>query len=194
MAKNSLEPAVSQDFGGIARSKNTERIFVPANLIGQAAVTGTWALENDSGVITLGTDDAGDTNVFVIPLPASFSDAALQSGSGVTDRGLKVIGVELCYQVASSALGAFDLDIYKVTIDADGDPAATEVVTTLSFDTSGDDGTEVDDHRAEALIAENDRFFVDSGSVVYALAEITDGTSSDVNIFGAIWHVQRVEE
>lgn len=184
----------SQDNGAISRTKNTRRVFVPASLIGQAAVTGTWALENASGVITLGTDDAGTTNVFTIPLMHPFSDAEVQSGSGVTDRGVKVLGVELCYQVATSALGAFDLDIYKVTIDAEGAPTATEVTTTLTPDTVGDAGTEVDDHRMQAVIAERDRFFVDSGTVVTALAEITDGTSSDVNIFGAIWHLEIVEE
>lgn len=193
MAKNDLATKDYGDHGSIARFKNTRRVFVPANLIGQAAVTGTWALENAAGVITLGTDDAGTTNVFQIPLPHWFDDAAVQSGSNVTDRGVKVVGVELMYQVATSALGAFDLDIYKVTIDADGDPTAAEVTTTLSMDASADDGTEVDDHRAEALIAANDRFFLDSGTVVYALAEITDGTSSDVNIFGAIWHLEVYE-
>ena len=194
MAKRALVTKASSDFGGVSRLKNTKRVFVAANQIGQAAVTGTWALENASGVITLGTDDASTTNVFQIPLPAAFSDAEMQSGSGVTDRGVKVLGVELLYQVATSALGAFDLDIYSVVVDADGDPAATEVVTTLTPDTTGDDGTEVDDHRMAALIAENDRFFLDSGRVVYALAEIEDGTSSDVNIFGAIWHLEVTEE
>lgn len=194
MSKNALETRSTGTAGIISRVKNTSRVFVAPNLIGQTAVTGTWALETNSSVVSLGTDDAGDTNVFIIPLPVKVSDAEVQGGSGTTDRGVKVIGIEVLYQVASSALGAFDLDIYKLTINDTAISTAAEVTTTLSFDTSGDAGTEVDTHRAEALIAARDRFFLDSGNQVFAQLEITDGTSSDVNIFGAIWHLEVHEE
>lgn len=195
MSKSTFgDTKVSSDFGAASRYKNTERIFVGPEALGTDAVTGTWALEVNSNVPSLATDDASTTNNIRIPFPAPFSDAEIQSGSGVTDRGVKVIGVEVIYQVAASALGAFDLDIWKVTISSVGAPTAAEVTTTLSFDTNGDDGTEVDTHRAFAEIAEVDRFFLDSGTIVFGRLDITDGTSSDVNIVGAIWHVERVEE
>lgn len=195
MAKlTALATKASQDFGGIARRKNTLRQFVAANQLGQAAVTGTWVLEVNSNVMSLATDDAGTTNDIRIPFNVTFSDAEIQSGSGVTDRGVRVIGLALLYEVAASALGAFDLDIWKLVPDAEGNFAATEVTTTLTFDTAGDAGTEIDQHVAYATIAERDRFFVDSGNIVEGRADITDGTSSDVNITGAIWFIERIEE
>lgn len=195
MAKSTFgDSKVSSDFGAASRYKNTERIFVGPEALGADAVTGTWALEVNTNVPSLATNDAGTTNNFRIPFPAPFSDAEIQSGSGVTDRGVKVIGVELIYEVASSALGGFDLDIFKLVFDAEGGGTATEVTTTLSFDTGGDAGTEIDQHRAFAKIAEVDRFFMDSGTIVFGRADITDGTASNVNILGAIWHVERVEE
>lgn len=194
MAKNSLETQVSQSHGSIARDKNTIRVWVPASMFGQAAVTGTWALEENSNVFSLATDDASSTNVIEIPLPMWCSDAALQSGTGVTDRGVQVIGLEVLYQVATSALGGFDMDIYKLTLNSTTVPTAAEVVTTLSADTGSDDGTEVDTHRMEAVINSRDRFFLDSNTQVYGQLDITDGTSSDVNLFGAMWHLRVLDE
>ena len=194
MAKNSLETQVSQSHGSVAREKNTIRVWVPASMFGQIAVTGTWALEENSDLFSLATDDAGSTNVIEIPLPMWCSDAALQSGTGVTDRGVQVIGVEVFYQVAASALGGFDLDIYRITLNSTAVPTVAEVTTTLSADTGSDDGTEVDTHRMEALINARDRFYLDSGNQVYGQLDITDGTSSDVNLFGAMWHLKVVEE
>lgn len=193
MARNELETQVAQAFGGTAREKNTRRVFVGPELIRPVSVTGVWALELASGVVSLATDDVGGAGeVLAIPMPAEFSDFA-QKGDNV-DRGIKVVGVELLYTVAASALAAFDLDIHKVTFDVDGTPTAAEVTTTLAFDTAGDDGTEIDDHRAEAFIAARDRFFLDSGTVVYGQIVLSDGTASDVNVYGAIWHLERVEE
>lgn len=195
MAKNALVTKDYGNSGAVSRFTNTERWFVGPELIRAVSVTGTWALELGSNIVSLATDDVGGAGeVLAIPFPGRFSDAEVQSGDGVTDRGVKVVGVELLYTVAASALAAFDLDIYKLTFDADGDPTATEVTTTLSLDGASDDGTEIDDHRAEALIAEVDRFFVDSGNVVYAQIVLSDGTASDVNIYGAIWHVERYQE
>ena len=194
MAKNALETQVSQSHGSVAREKNTIRVWVPASMFGQIAVTGTWALEENSDLFSLATDDAGSTNVIEIPLPMWCSDAALQSGTGVTDRGVQVIGVEVFYQVATSALGGFDLDIYRITLNSTAVPTVAEVTTTLSADTGSDDGTEVDTHRMEALINARDRFYLDSGNQVYGQLDITDGTSSDVNLFGAMWHLKVVEE
>lgn len=189
-----IDAKASQDFGPISRRSNAVRVFVHPADIKQIAVTGTWALEEATNVPSLATDDAGTTNVFNIPLNVPFSDAEIQSGSGVTDRGYKVIGLELIYQVAASALGAFDLNIFKLVPTAVGVVAATEIATTLVPDTAGDAGTEVDTHRMQATIASRDRFFVDSGTVVIGKIDITDGTSSDVNLNGAIWHLEKVEE
>lgn len=194
MAKTVLEAKRSEMFGAISRKRNTSRLFVAGGNFVPAAVTGTWAAENASGVVTLATDDAGTTNVFQVPFPVVFSDHAVEGGQAATDRGIRVIGCEVIYQVAASALASFDLDIYRVNLDVEGDPTAAEIVTTLGFDTGGDTGVEIDDHRATATIAERDRFFMDSGSIVYALAEFEDGTASDVNIFGAIWHFETYEE
>lgn len=189
-----IDTKVSEEPGVISRRKNTVRVFVHPADIKQIAVTGTWALEEATNVPSLATDDAGTTNVFNIPLDVPFSDAEIQGGSGVTDRGYKVLGLELIYQVATSALGAFDLNIFKLVPTAVGVVAATEITTTLVPDTVGDAGTEVDTHRMQATIASRDRIFVDSGSVIIGRLEVTDGTSSDVNLNGAIWHLEKVEE
>lgn len=195
MAKSAFgDTKVAQDSGSVARLKNTERVFVGPEALGLDAVTATWALEVNSNVPSLATDDAGTTNNIRIPFPVSFSDAEIQSGSGVTDRGVRLLGVELIYEVAASALTSFDLDIFKGTIDAEGSVTAAEVTTTLSFDTAGDDGTEIDQHRAFAAIGEDDRFFLDSGTIAWGRADIEDGTASDVNIIGAIWHVERTAD
>jgi hypothetical protein len=182
----------SEDLGAVSRKDNTVRVFVHPADIKQIAVTGTWALEEATNVPSLATDDAGTTNVFDIPLVVPFSDAEIQSGSGTTDRGYKVLGLELIYQVATSALGAFDLSIFKLVPTAVGVVAATEITTTLTPDTAGDDGTEVDTHRMQAVVAERDRLFVDSGTIIIGKVAITDGTSSDVNLNGAIWHLEKV--
>ena len=189
-----IDTKASQDFGPISRRSNAVRVFVHPADIKQIAVTGTWALEEATNVPSLATDDAGTTNVFNVPLDVPFSDAEIQGGSGVTDRGYRVLGLELIYQVAASALGAFTLKIFKLVPTAVGVVAATEITTTLVPDTAGDAGTEVDTHRMQATIASRDRFFVDSGTVVFGQVNITDGTASDVNINGAIWHLEKVEE
>lgn len=183
---------VSTSFGAVSRVKNTERVFVHPGEFIPVAVTGTWAMEYNSNVASLATDDAGTTNVFDIPLHAPFSDAEIQHG--VTDRGLKVAGLSVQYVVAASALTSVDVDIWKLTPDAEGNFTAAEIVTTLSFDTPGDTGLEVDQHWAYAAIAENLRGFMDTGAIYVGRASFEDGTASDVNILGAIWHLERVEE
>ncbi len=191
-----LETVKSEDFGGIARRKNTRRLFVSPNRFEQLAVTGTWALELNSNVPSLATDDAGTTNVFGIPFPAEFSDMAVQSGSGVVDRGIRVVGLSVVYQVAVSALGGVDLTLYNQTINGStGVVSAAAVTTTDTIDAAdGSAGTEVDTHVFSVTVAARDRVFVASGTVPYAQFSATDGTSSDVNIVGAIWHVERIEE
>ena len=193
MASSVLETRRASDFGGIARDKNTERVFVGPNLIGQMAVTGTWALEANTNVQSLATDDAGSTNLLSIPFIAPYSDLIVR-GSSAVDRGVKVIGLEIIYEVAASALSDADLYIYKTTFDAEGTGTATVVTTTTTMDTAGDAGTEIDQHRMYVTIAENNRFFLDGGTIVHGIFDVDDGTSSDVNILGAIWHIQRVEE
>lgn len=183
---------VSESFGAIARHKNTERVFVHPGEFIPGAVTGTWAMEYNSNVPSLATDDAGTTNVFDIPMHAPFSDAEIQHS--VTDRGVKVAGLAIQFEVAASALGAFDLQIWKLTPTAEGAFAAAEVPTTVSFDTDGDDGTEIDQHWAYAAVVERDRAFMDTGAIYVGRASFTDGTASDVNILGATWHLERVEE
>lgn len=194
MATNGLETQAVQSSGAVSRFKNTRRVWVSPNEFQQTAVTGTWALEEASNVSSLATDDAGTSNVFLIPLNAEFSDAAIEGGGSATDRGIRVIGLELHHQVATSALGGFDLTIYSVVVASDGGYTATAVSDTTTWDTSGNDGTEIDNHRTEVLIASRDRFFVDADRIVYARLELTDGTSSDVNIRGATWHLARTEE
>lgn len=193
MAKSAvIDTKASEDFGAVARRDNTIRVFVGPNELGQDAVTATWALSVSSNVPRLATIDAATTNNIRIPLHVPMNDAEVQSGSGTSDRGYRVLGLELIYEVAASALGGFDLDIWRLTPAADGTTTAAEVTTTLVPDTVGDTGVEIDKHRMQATIAARDRFFLDSGSIVFGRADITDGTSSDVDIIGAIWHLEKV--
>lgn len=191
MVSTVMETRVVQAYGAIAREKNTSRLWVPPNLISPIAVTGVWAMEVNSNVPSLATDDAGGASErLMVPCPVEFSDMIV-TGSTAVDRGIQIVGLELIYQVAASALATFDLDIWKVTYDLEGVATAAEVTTTLSFDTAGDTGVEIDEHRASALIAARDREFWDGGKTFHGEIDIGDGTASDVNILGAIWHLYR---
>src|SRR5690606_29139549 len=110
-------------------------------------------------------------NVFSVSFHGLYSDNAIQDSS--TDRGLEIQAFDLRYEVAASALGAFSIDLFKLTFDAEGAPTATEITSTTTFDTANDDGTEVDQHIATVTIAEGNRFFVDSNAIVYAELNIT---------------------
>lgn len=194
MSTNALETQAVQSSGAVSRFKNTRRVWVNPDQFQETAVTGSWALEESSNVSSLATDDAGTTNIFLVPLNAEFSDAAIEGGGVATDRGIRVMGLELHYTVAASALASIDLTIYSVVVASDGVYTATAVTDTTSFDTAGDDGTETDSHRMEVFIAKADRNFMDNDRLYYARLAVTDGTSSDVNIRGATWHLERVEE
>jgi hypothetical protein len=180
-------------FGGISRDKNTRRLFVSPADFKQLAVTGTWALEANSNVVSLATDDAGTTNLLMVPFPGEYSDLIVK-GSTEVDRGLKVIALEVIYEVAVSALGDVDIFLYKTTFDSEGAGTAALVATTTTLDGASDTGREADQHRMTVTIAERDRFFLDGGTMIHGIFDVDDGTASDVNILGAIWHVQRVEE
>ena len=194
MASSNLETRSASDFGGIARRKNTRRIFVGPELIRTLAVTGTWVLEANSGVLSLATDDVGGAaELLTVPCPVEFSDMIVR-GSAAVDRGVRIIGFELIYEVAASALADIDVVIYKTTYDTEGIGTATAMVKTDSMDTAGDTGREIDQHRFLCTIAESNREFFDGGKTFHAVLDIDDGTSSDVNILGAIWHVERIEE
>ena len=187
-----LETRAAESSGAVARYKNTERVFVSPAEFGQIAVTGTWALEEASNVPSLATDDAGSTNILSIPFPVAFSDLAAESAD--VDRGVRIVGLEVIYQVAASALGAMDCTIYRNTLTAAGVVSAAAVTDTTTWDTDGDDGTEIDTHVVRVSIAARDRTFVDSAHWPSARLSLTDGTSSDVNIFGAVWHIERTAE
>lgn len=190
-----LVTAVASNSGATARFKNTRRIFVSPGQFEELATTATWVLQQTTNVPQLFTTDGSTTNILGIPFPGEFSNSKIQDGGTAVDRGIKIVGLELMYTVATSALGAFTCDIFKVAFAAaDGAPTATTIVSTDTFLPDGNDGTEVDVHRFSTLVAENDRFFMDGDLVVYAELNMTDGTASDITIHGAIWHVERYEE
>lgn len=194
MATTVAETRVAESFGGIARDKNTARLWVPPSRIATLSVTGVWALEVNSNVPSLATDDAGGASErLYIPCEVEFSDF-IQRGTTNVDRGVQLIALELIYEVAASALAGFDLDIWKVTYDAEGTGTAAEMTTTLTFDTAGDTGVEIDQHRALATINARDREWWDGGKTFFGEIDIADGTASDVNILGAIWHYRRLYE
>lgn len=194
MTSTVAETRRAETFGGIARDKNTARLWVSPNRIVPISVTGTWAMEVNSNVPSLATDDVGGaTERLMVPCDVEFSDF-IQRGSSNVDRGVQLIAVELIYEVAASALAGFDLDIWKVTYDTEGVATAAEVTTTLTFDTAGDTGVEIDQHRALATITERDRIWWDGGTSFHGEIDLADGTASDVNILGAIWHYRRLYE
>ena len=190
-----LETAVAQSFGGIARLKNTRRLFVGPGQIVELATTGTWVFQQTANVPELFTTDAGSTNILGIPFPGEYAQFASEGGGTAVDRGIRIIGIELLFSVATSALGAFTMDIFKLVFTAaDGQETATTVASVDTFLPDGNDGTEIDDHRVQTLIAVRDRFFLDDETSVYCEVNMTDGTASDIIIRGAIWHYERLEE
>ena len=190
-----LETSVAQSFGGVARLKNTRRLFVGPGMIDELATSGTWVLRQTANVPELFTDDAVTANILGIPFPAEYANFASEGGGSAVDRGIRIIGIEVMYTVANSALGSMSLDIFAVTLaEADGADSAATIASTDTFLPSGTDGTEIDDHRVQTLIAVRDRFFLDDVISVYAELNMADGTASDIIIRGAIWHYERFEE
>ncbi len=194
MTSTVAETRRASDFGGISRDKNTRRIFCGPELIRTLAVTGTWVLEANSNVLSLATDDVGGAaELLVCPLPVEYSDMIVR-GSTAVDRGVQVIAAEIIYEVAASALADIDFSIIETTYDAEGTGTATAKTATTTMDVAADTGREIDQHRATVTIAEANRTFLDGGRTTHLLLDIDDGTSSDVNILGVIWHLRRVEE
>jgi len=184
---------VAQASGAIAVDKNTVRVHITPGQFIELATTGTWVQQVTTNVPELFTTDASTTNVLQIPMPAEIS--ALASQSAGVDRGIQVVGLELMYDVATSALASMDIDIFRINFAAaDGAATAVAVPDTTTFLPDGNDGTEVDVHRVIVSIAANDRFFLDGDSTIYANVQMTDGTASDITISGAIWHLRRVYE
>lgn len=189
-----LQTADASTPGAVSRFKNTRRIFVHPADFKEIAVTATWALEEASNVPELATDDASSTNILNVILPAEYSNLDA-SGDGNVDRGVRVIGIELMYEVAASALATAVYGIYKLEFaSADGAPTATAITTTNTFLPDGNDGTEIDVHRVQVEIDEKDMIFMDGDTVIFCRVALADGTSSDINISGAIWHLERTEE
>lgn len=193
MVSTVMETRESQVSGSVARKTNAHRVFVPPSQISTLAVTGTWVLEANTNVVSLATNDVGgDGELLYVPFPSEHSDMRAQSTS--VDRGVRVVGLEVIYEVAASALADIDFFIYHTSFDAEGTGTATVATATTSFDTAGDTGREIDQHRASVFIAEGNRAFLDGGKVVHAVIDMEDGTASDVNILGCIWHIERVYE
>ena len=187
-----LETRVAEDFGGISRIKNTRRVFVPPAQFDELAVTGTWVLQQTSNVPEKFTTDASSTNILGVNFPAEVSDLAAQ---GALDRGVRIIGVEVYYEVATSALGGFTPGLFLLSYtDADGAATATAVTATEENLPAGNDGTEIDVHRLQMTIAESNRVFLTSGQTMYLELSVDDGTASDVTFRGAVWHFERHEE
>ena len=104
MASTVAETRRASDFGGISRDKNTRRLFVGPSQIKTLSVTGTWALEANSNVLSFATDDVGGAGeLLMVPCPVEFSDMIVK-GSTVVDRGVRLVACEVMYQVAVSAL------------------------------------------------------------------------------------------
>lgn len=191
MATNALETVDSQSFGGVSRVTNAKRLWVPPSHISILAVTGTWVNEANSNVASLATDDVGgDGELIMIPCPLTASDH-ISRGSSTVDKGIRIIGLEVFYQVAVSALTDIDWFLYHTVFSAVGAGTATAITKTDTYDTAGDTGVEIDTHRVEILINARDRFFLTSGDVIHAVMDMQDGTASDVNIFGAYWHYEQ---
>lgn len=189
MAVGTLETHDASDQGAVSRFTNTKRVFVGPDAIRTLAVTGTWVLEANTNVLSLATDDVGGAGeLLIVPCPVPFSDQAVQQSA--VNRGVRLVGCEIHYQVAVSTLADLDVFIYKTTLGVHGTaPSAAAVSHT---DTNLD--LDADEHRAEILIAEANRFFLDSGTVVHMILDIDDGTSSDVNIFGVVWHFEEYQD
>jgi hypothetical protein len=193
MGKTTLETRVSQAHRALSAVKNTERIFVPPNKLGY--VTGTWTLAVASNVWSMNKTAADNTATVYIPFPGAFSDAALDSGAGATDRGVQVIGVELICTAATADLdAAITLKLYSDALADNGAAlgAATEVPTVLGGLVGVAHTTNV--RRVTATVDGTQRYFIDSGRGIHGEAVIDAGASTVVKVFGAIWHIKRIEE
>lgn len=194
MTSTVAETRRASDFGGISRNKNTRRLFVGPYGINTLAVTGTWVRAAATNVLEFTTADVGGAGeLLVAECPVEFSDMIVR-GSTAVDRGVRIVAAEIIYRVTNSALADIDFTIYKQTYDAEGAATATAMTATTTYDTAGDTGREIDQHRALVTITERDREFFDGGKTFYLLMDIDDGTASDMFIAGVIWHFERVEE
>jgi hypothetical protein len=187
-----LETRAAQDFGGIARRKNTRRLFVGPYEINTLAVTGVWVRAAATNVLEFTTADAGGAGeLLVAPFPRECSDL-ISRGSTDVDRGVKIVGCEILYRITNSALADIDFTIFKQEYTAAGAAVATAMVATQAFDAGT--GVEMATHRASLTIAAANREFATSDRSFYLLIDLDDGTASDVFIAGVVWHYELVEE
>lgn len=195
MGISTLETRRADNFGGIARAKNTRRVFVPPNA--WAYPTGTWTPTFAANVFSMDKTAADNTCVAYVPCPApQISDAAVESSAAAVDRGVRPIALEIMYSVATAALDAVDVALLKDTY-ADSATLNTAAAVTSSYDAAHDTAGEritVDEHRLSLLIAERDRFFLSSGVGVHGEATFNAAATSVLKVFGAIWHLEVVED
>lgn len=159
-------------------------------------ITGTWAGALASNVFSMDKTAADETSTVYIPFPSRFSDMAVQSGSAVVDRGVRVLGIEIMYSVATAAMDAVAATLYKDTYAANGTLNTAAAVTT-TYDTGHDTAAEritVDEHRLALLIAAGDREFLTNLQGMHAEVSLNAAATSVVKVFGAIWHFELIEE
>ena len=188
-----LETPVSQDFGGIARRKNTGRLWVPASQMHFA--TGTWTLTIASNLITQVKTAGAETATAYVPFPARFSMGAFQSGSGVVDRGIRPLGVEFLVRVATANLsGVPTIKIFKTPQPVNGGavPTVAEVTSTTGGDATVTAATTV--RRINALIASRDREFLTDTATYHAEVALAAAATTAIAVYGAFWHFEFVED
>ena len=196
MALTIPEAAENGAFGGVARKTNTKKFWVAPSLITAMTVTGTWDLDESeivTNAVSFMTDDAGGAGERLYVPYTGYLNDHISRGSAEPDKGNRIIALEVIYTVGASALADFDLEIWRTTFNAEGLPVMAAVTIATVPDTVGDTGREIDEHRLHAFINARDRFFLTSGDVVHGIIDIDDGTASDVDIYGAIWHVEEYE-
>lgn len=188
-----LETIVAQDFGGIARRKNTGRLWVPPTQI--KYVTGTWTETIASNLITVVKTTTDETSTLYIPCPANFSMGAYQSGSGIVDRGIRLIGVEFLVRIATADLDAVPtIAIYKTPQPASGGavPTVAAVTTTTGGNATVTAATSV--RRLNALIASANREFMTDVATFHAEVALNAAGTTAIASYGAFWHYEVIED
>lgn len=187
-----LETIAAQDFGGIARRKNSRRLWVPPTQM--KYVTGTWTETIASNLITVVKTATDETSTIYVPFPINFSMGAYQSGSGVVDRGVRIIGIEFLVRIATADLDAVPtIAIYQTPQPISGGavPTVTELTSTKVV---GAVTAATTVRRITALVAPSDRVFATDVLTFHCEVGLNAAATTAEAVYGAFWHYEVIED
>lgn len=190
MSTAALETLRAEANGSPSRFSNAQRKWVPPTQL--FGTVGTWTVTNSSSVWTYNHSNADDTSVIYVPCTIDFSDLAVSSGSGVVDRGVRVIGLEVLYTNGTADLDAvIGIALFKDTVPDTGGTAmaTTSVTVTQTVPVVTQSAVQ---RRGSAFIAASDRFFLTNAVQMHGEVTINAAATSVVKVQGCIWHYEKI--